>query len=213
MKLLSGPLSLFTAKVRVALAEKGVAYDLVSVPFSRSTGYAPKHPEVVAINPKAQVPVLVDGDLALYDSTIILEYLEDRYPEPALMPREAAERARCRQSEAAADEILFPHVFALIAEVFYKPDESARDQSRIAAARAAIGEIHRSLDDKLAGAEHLCGGFSNADIAHFLTLTFATALGAPPDPSLANLSAWMVRVGARPSLQREVAGLSVAAAQ
>ena len=53
---------------------------------------------------------MVDGDLSLFDSTLILEYLEDQHPAPPLYPRDAAERARCRQLEAAADEILFPHV-------------------------------------------------------------------------------------------------------
>src|SRR5438552_16500410 len=120
-KLYSGPLSLFTGKVRVALDEKALAHEIVSVPFGRAMGYQPKHPDVLALNPKAQVPVLVDGDLALYDSTVILEYLEDRYPSPPLYPRDVAERARCRQAEAAADEILFPSVFELITEVFYKP--------------------------------------------------------------------------------------------
>src|SRR5262245_20044105 len=72
MILYSGPMSLFTGKVRIALGEKGLAYELVSVPFSRA-GYEPKHPKVVELNPKRQVPVLVDGDLAIYDSTIILE--------------------------------------------------------------------------------------------------------------------------------------------
>src|SRR5438034_11633940 len=60
MKLYSGPLSLFTGKVRVALDEKGLAHEIVSVPFSRTRGYQPKHPEVLATNPKGQVPVLVD---------------------------------------------------------------------------------------------------------------------------------------------------------
>ena len=52
MKLYSGPLSLFTAKVRIALDEKAVPYELVSVPFSRAGAYKPKHPDVVAINPE-----------------------------------------------------------------------------------------------------------------------------------------------------------------
>lgn len=211
MKLYSGPLSLFTAKVRVALAEKGVPYELVSVPFSRKDGYAPKHPDVLAINPKGQVPVLVDEGLALFDSTIILEYLEDRHPEPALYPRDPANRARCRQAEAAADEILFPHVLALIQEVFYKTDPAARDAARIAAAHAAIGEIYRRLDAQLADAEWLCGRFSVADIGTFLTIMFASQLGASPDASLRNLVAWQARVAERPSIRAEMAGMMAAA--
>jgi Glutathione S-transferase, N-terminal domain len=52
------------------------------VPFSRAHGYSPKLPEMLALNPKGQVPVLVDGALAVYDSTIILECLEESHPLP-----------------------------------------------------------------------------------------------------------------------------------
>src|SRR5687768_17050006 len=106
MKLYSGPLSLFSRKVEIALGEKGLDYERISVPFTQTRGYSPKHPDVLAVNPKGQVPVLVDGDLSLYDSTIILEYLEDAYPEPPLFPADAAERAQCRLYELLADEIL-----------------------------------------------------------------------------------------------------------
>src|SRR5256886_7836531 len=164
MKLYSGPLSLFTAKVRVALDEKGLACELVPVPFSRSRGCEPKHPEVIAINPKGQVPVLVDGPLALFDSTIILEYLEDRYPTPPLYARDVAERARCRQLEAAADEILFPLVFELISEVFYKPAAGDRDGQRVARARAGITQHYDALERRLHERPYLCGDFRLADI-------------------------------------------------
>lgn len=211
MKLYSGPLSLFTAKVRVALAEKGLAYERIDVPFSRQSGYSPKLPEMLALNPKGQVPVLVDGDLSLYDSTIICEYLEDRYPRPPLYPADVAERARCRQAEAAADEILFPHVYALITEVFYKP-EGERDAERIAAAHQAIAELYRQLDGRLAGREHLFGAFTVADIAYVLTITFAAGLGAAPPATLPHLAAWMERVTARPALRAEIGGMSAAMA-
>ena len=210
MKLYSGPLSLFTAKVRIALDEKGLAYEKITVPFSREKGYEPKHPDVLAANPKGQVPVLVDGDVTLYDSTVILEYLEDRYPEPPLYPREVRERARCRQLEAASDEVFFPMVFDLIQEVFYKPDPATRDAARVASALERIGGIYARLDRELAGREHLCGAFSVADIATFLTTGFATSLGAPPPATLANFGAWLARVGARPSVQRDQEGMRAA---
>lgn len=212
MKLYSGPLSLFTAKVRVALAEKGLSYELLPVPFSRKDGYSPKLPQMLAINPKGQVPVLIDGDLAIYDSTLIFEYLEDRYPQPRLYPTDPCERACCRQAEAASDEILFPHVLTLIREVFYKPDEAARDHAAIDAARAAIAGLYTGLDAGLAGREHFCSAFSVADIAYFLTIAFATSLGAAPSPSQTNLAAWLARVGARPSIAAEIAGMTAAMA-
>jgi glutathione S-transferase len=212
MKLYSGPLSLFTAKVRIALDEKGIRYERVDVPFSRAEGYQPKHPDVLAINPKGQVPVLVDEGLALYDSTIILEYLEDRYPTPALYPRDVRERARCRQLEAAADEVFFPNVLELIQEVFYKPDPAARDAKRVAAAGERIAAVYERLERDLEGREHLCGAFGAADIGWFLTTAFATSLGAPPAPSLARVGAWLARVASRPSVQREQNGMRSAIA-
>jgi glutathione S-transferase len=203
MKLYSGPLSLFTAKVRIALDEKGLAYEKVDVPFSRAQGYEPKHPDVLAINPKAQVPVLVDDGLALWDSTVILEYLEDRHPTPALYPRDPRERARCRQLEAWADEVFFPPVLELIREVFYKPDPAARDAARVAAAGERLAAAWARLECELAGREHLCGDFGVADVGAYLTGAFATSLGAPPDPALANVGAWLARVAGRPSVRRE----------
>ena len=82
MKLYSGPLSLFSRKVEIALREKGLPFERLVVAFSQESGYRPKDPDVLAVNPKGQVPVLVDGELSLYDSTIILEYLEDAYRVP-----------------------------------------------------------------------------------------------------------------------------------
>ncbi len=207
MKLYSGPLSLFTAKVRIALDEKGLAYDLVSVPFSRARGYEPKHPDVVAANPKGQVPVLVDESLTLYDSTVILEYLEDRYPRPALYPAGPTDRARCRQLEAAADEVLFPSVFELIQEVFYKRAGDG-DATRIARARDAIAGHYAGLEHRLGDRPYLCGEFTVADIGYFLTVTFATTLGAPLGDATPRLQAWYDRVRSRPAVAKELIGLA-----
>lgn len=77
IKLYSGPLSLFSRKVEIALAEKHLPYQRTLVPFSQDRGYFEKPADVSRINPKGQVPVLIDGDVELYDSTVIIEYLED----------------------------------------------------------------------------------------------------------------------------------------
>ncbi len=93
MKLYSGPLSMFGAKVEIALREKGLEFELEMVAFDPERGYQPRHPEVLRVNPKRQVPVLLDGSVEIFDSTQIFEYLEDRWPEVPLWPR-AAGRAR-----------------------------------------------------------------------------------------------------------------------
>jgi glutathione S-transferase len=209
MILYSGPMSLFTGKVRIALDEKGLAYELVSVPFSRA-GYEPKHPKVVELNPKRQVPVLVDGDLAIYDSTIIFEYLEDRHPTPPLYPREPAARARCRVLEAAADEILFPPVWDLIREVFYKPDGTGRDEAAVATAKTTIAAHYDRLQRHLGEQAFLCGDASVADIGYFMTITFATSLGQGLTEKHPGLQAWYGRVLTRPAFARELERLMTA---
>jgi len=203
MILYSGPLSLFTGKVRIALDEKQIAYDLESVPFSRA-GYAPKHPKVLELNPKQQVPVLVDGDVAIYDSTIILEYLEDTHPAPPLYPRDPGRRAVCRVAEAAADEILFPHVLELIREVFYKPDGAGRDETSVAEARSGIAAHYGGLERRLGEQPFLCGELTVADIGYFMTITFATSLGAGLGEEHPGLHAWYGRLLGRPAFAREM---------
>ena len=126
MKLYSGPLSLFARKVDIALREKGLAFERVMVPFSQERGYAPKHPDVLAANPKGQVPVLVDGDLTLFDSTVILEYLEDAYPDPPLYPAGARARAACRLLELLADEVLLVDIKRLM----YRSELATADAER-----------------------------------------------------------------------------------
>ncbi len=73
MTLYSGPLSMFGAKVQIAALEKRLDFELVMVPYDSRRGYDPKHPEVLRINPKRQVPVLVHGALEIFDSTQIFE--------------------------------------------------------------------------------------------------------------------------------------------
>jgi glutathione S-transferase len=210
MKLYSGPLSLFSMKTRVAMGEKGLAHELVQVGWSRTARYEPHHPDVVALNPKRQVPVLVDGDVVVYDSTLIGEYLEDRYPEPPLMPRDPAGRVRCRKQEAAADEIWFPHVWTLIEGVMYR---SAADEGRVGSAVQAFGELAAAFDAGLGDRPYWCGDFSFADIGTFVMVNAAAGLGAPLPPELARMHAGRKRVEARPAVRAVFTEVQEAAAR
>src|SRR5215216_6823347 len=114
VRLFSGPLSMFGAKVQIAAHEKNIDFELVMVPFGMKRGYDPKHSDVVRLNPKRQVPVLIDGDVEIFDSTQIFEYLEDLKPSPALWPAGIAARARARLLEHESDEVYFPNVIKLM---------------------------------------------------------------------------------------------------
>jgi len=203
MKLYSGPLSLFSRKVEIALREKGLQFEREMVPFSQAAGYAPKHPAVLAANPKGQVPVLVDGDLTLFDSTLIVEYLEDAYPEPPLLPGDPGERARCRLLELTADEVLLPRIARLMYRTEPADPDPAVQRAREEDGHQAEAEIladYGALDARLADRDYFFGRFSAADIAVFMDMLFAKRLGAPKLDAFSNLSAWYDRVAARPSV-------------
>src|SRR5260221_6690864 len=159
MKLYSGPLSLFSRKVEIALYEKSLPFEREMVAFTQATGYSPKHPDVLAVNPKGQVPVLVDGDLTLFDSTLILEYLEDAYPTPPLYPAGAKARARCRLIELSADEILLPLVRNLMfrnAPRDPDPERQRLRESEGERAEAAISAYYGGVAGMIRDPEHVC---------------------------------------------------------
>lgn len=80
-------------RVRIALNIKGLGYEHVSVSLPDGEQFGEAY---LSVNPQGRVPTLVDGDLALHQSMAILEYLEERHPEPPLLPPDAAGRARAR---------------------------------------------------------------------------------------------------------------------
>jgi glutathione S-transferase len=212
MQLWSGVLSPFSAKVRIALGEKGLRYDVREIPWSRKTLWGPKPEEFLAVSPYGKVPVLVDGPLAIYDSTVICEYLEDRHPRPPIFPSDPAERARCRQLEDEADLAMSEEVTPLVQELFTKTDGASRDMARVARATEALQRRYGRLDETLAGREYLCGLFTVADIATFMVVGFASTLGSAPGDAQKNLQGWVERVRARPVVGREFEAMMLAAA-
>jgi glutathione S-transferase len=197
--LYSGPLSLFGAKAQIAAREKGIDFELVMVPFDRDDNYLPKHPQVLRVNPKGQVPVWVDDTVELFDSTQIFEYLEDRYPEPPLWPREVAARARARQLELKSDETFFlPHVYRL----FGLQDDMDSDAAR--AACAACARFYAQMDSLLSAGDYLAGDYSYADIAFYMACIFADRKGAGMTADTPRLLDWRRRVGERPAVRAVV---------
>jgi glutathione S-transferase len=199
MKLYSGPLSMFGAKAEIAAHEKGIDFELVMVPFEMRTLYQPKHPEVVRINPKRQVPVLVDGDLEIFDSTQIFEYFETLQLSPPLWPADAKARARARLLEHKSDEVYFPHIIRLMG-LRATPDEPAAVEVR-AAAVAYYDGMERELGDR----DYLAGSYSYADIAFYMAQLFGARMTAPLTAAHPRLLRWRDRVSERPAVAR-VAG-------
>jgi glutathione S-transferase len=196
MKLYSGPLSMFGAKAEIAAHEKGLAFELVMVPFEMKTLYQPKHPDVLRINPKRQVPVLIDGDVEIFDSTQIFEYFESIKPDPALWPAEPKARSRARLLEHKSDEVYFPPIVRLMG-LQATPDDPAAVEAR-AAALAFYDGMEKAMGDK----EWLTGSYSYADIAFYMAQIFGDRMGAPMTDAHPKLQAWRDRRSARPAVRQ-----------
>ena len=107
MNLYSGTTDPFSHRCRIVLFEKGMDFEVIDVDLYN------KPEDIAVINPYNRVPVLVDRDLVLYESNIINEYIDERFPHPQLMPPDPIMRARARQLLHTFEHELFSHIEAL----------------------------------------------------------------------------------------------------
>jgi len=209
MRLITGPLSMFGRKVEIALAEKRLDYALETVPFSLETFYAPIHPDVARINPKHQVPVLQDGDLEIFDSTLIFGYLDHAYPEFQLWPDAPRDRARAKLTDLKADEVFFPAV-----QMFMPHKASGFDDTARTKGTWIMQTQYAEWDAQLrASNPYLHDSFSYADIAVFMAQHFATFFGHGPSDELSAFQAWKTRMLTRTSVARVLEEISMFLAQ
>jgi glutathione S-transferase len=186
----------YARKVRIALYEKGVPFERV-----RALHGDCNRTDFVHVNPRAEVPALVDGDFSLFDSTIICEYLEDRHPEPPLYPRDPRRRATCRLVEDLADTQLDAALYAVTILEFGRGE--SHPAMRAAAARD-LARIADVLEAQLGDQAYFCGDFSLADVAVVPHCAVAAFLGLlPGQSSHPRLARWLERVQERPSIVRD----------
>jgi glutathione S-transferase len=196
VKLYWHPLSIVPRRVRIAFREKGVAYDEVEVDLP---GGAHRGPEFRRLNPFAQVPVLEDGDLVIAESVAILEYLEERFPTPALLPADAASRAVARQFMLWAGDYIAPAWEAWMAPWF---KGVPADDPSVRQARDAIAAHLDVLETHLRDRTWLVGEYSLADVCYAPVVTVLDRVrlgdlltGRPA------LRAWVERLLARPAVR------------
>jgi glutathione S-transferase len=186
----------YARKVRMALYEKDVPFERV-----RALHGDCNRTDFMHVNPRAEVPALVDGDFSLFDSTIICEYLEDRYPAPPIYPRDPRRRAECRLLEDLADTQLDAALYAVaIVEMGRREEHPALHEST----GRDLTRLYDLLEQRLGDRAFFCGDFSVAEMAIAPHLMAATFLGFPADADRhPRLTQWMGRVQERPSVVRD----------
>jgi glutathione S-transferase len=202
MELYDNPFSPYAFKVRAALYEKNAPHEKREI---RKRG---DHATLARVNPRAEVPALVVNGSAICDSKVICAYLEERFPDPPLVPEDPLARARCRYLELKSDNEIDPCVFVLGLLRLLRTDLAKEVPESLPNSEAALARHYAYLERELAGRDWFLGDFSLVDIALTPHLRSAAFMGYPPGPEQPALAAWLERGASRPSLKRAMRELA-----
>jgi glutathione S-transferase len=198
------PLSPYAQKVKIALAEKGIPFEAMPPDFfGQDSAFA-------AASPRREVPALIDGDTSVFDSTIILEYLEDRWPSPTLLPSSPAARARVRMLEEMCDTYFEAINWAGFEIRVFKRASGELADRLLARGTEQTAGANAWLDRQLGDAPYFNGeAFGWGDLAVAPAVHGAAVMGNAPAAG-SKLADWHDRVCARPSVAATFAAAEAA---
>ncbi|HEY9572076.1 MAG TPA: glutathione S-transferase N-terminal domain-containing protein [Pusillimonas sp.] len=187
MVLYSGTTCPFSQRCRFVLFEKGMDFEIRDIDLYN------KPEDIAVMNPYGQVPILVERDLILYESNIINEYIDERFPHPQLMPADPVMRARTRLFLYNFEKELFAHVSVL--ENRISPDTKVQDQ-----ARQGIRDRLSQLAPMLLKNKYMLGDeFSMLDVAVAPLLWRLDHYGIDLPKNAAPLQKYAERIFSRPA--------------
>lgn len=187
----------YARKIRILLAEKNLPCE------QKTTDIANKAPEFIQISPIGKVPVLVDEDgTTIWDSTLIAEYLDETYPEPAFYPSDRQQRLECRKWEDIGDT-LADNAIGLWFQKLKGENADPKDRDKY---QAAIDRLLPVLNQKLAASTYLLGNsWTAADIAVLCALGYySLRLGEDWQQQYPKLGEWYNNLHAKESVKSTV---------
>ena len=198
MKLYNMNLSNFASKSRIAIYDKGLDIEIAAIP-----GNNLKSPEYLKINPLGKTPALDADGVIIAESEIINEYLEDKFPNPPLLPKSPEDRARVRTFTRFHDLYLEPPLRALFGQMNPKTRDEKVVGEKVTDLKNRIGQLEKMLAD----GGFACGSeFTLADCALAPTIFFVTnlgpAFGLKPLDGHPKIAAWWTHVQTRPSVKK-----------
>lgn len=183
-------------RVKIALAEKGLKWEGIRV---RLANREQKTAEFLKLNPYGKIPVLVEDGKVLFESCIINEYLDEKYPDPPLMPKDPYLRARGRVLVDYALNYAHEPYWDLRGEM--RKPEAERDTGMVEEKRQQLRALLEYLETALGDRAFFLGDLSLPDIAIMPRMLRAETYGALPAPSLPRLNSWLERMKQRPSVK------------
>lgn len=199
MILYDHPLSPYAQKVRIMLREKDVGFDM-RIPDGLGSGE--DHGYSVH-NPRLEVPALGVNGKTLFDSTVILEYLEDRFPLPPMRPEDPFARARCREVEEVCDTHYEAINWGMGELRFFGRAADKADKLRQVAAKETA-TLQSWLEAHISASGWMTGDkFGWADLVAVPYVTMSQIFGFAPDPQ-SKLNAWLEKVTQRPAVAKTI---------
>lgn len=185
----------FCWKVRIALAELKLEYQSVELQLGQ------KHTNVVAVSPTGTVPVLEDEGTAIWESSVILDYLDRKYAPGQLIPTEPDSEANVRLLQVYSDKLVGPCIKGLVFEKRSKP-EHMWDKNVIQQGEEEWATCQKWLEAKLNGQAFFGDGFSAADCALAARFGIAEAYGAAVSAEFSGMHNWYQSIKARDSWEK-----------
>lgn len=200
MILYEHPFSPYAQKIKIALREKALAFEAVTPP---ELGSGSESDLIRSFGPRREVPALVDDDgTCIFDSTIILEYLEEKHPVPSLLPATPADRAKARTIEEICDTHFEAITWGLNEVRFFGRGKGGLNDQLYQQAIIQVGHAYAWLTAALGDRDWLVGNtFGRADLSAIPIVSAFTVHGIPPAADSA-LARWMARAHQRPSVAK-----------
>ncbi|RMY50410.1 hypothetical protein D0863_14885 [Hortaea werneckii] len=203
------PVSSYAQKVRIALREKGIPFDYAT---PKGLGTGQRLPDLAEANPRLEVPALViDDDFKIFDSKVILGYLEDEYPETPLLPKDPKQRAQARMIEEVVDTQYEAINWAYGEIAWCHRAEGELAEHLISQIKYQTLTLQAWLTMRLGNAPYFSGsefGFADLCVAPVLNRSVYYGFGPARDTAL---QAWHARISERESVRKTFAEMAEAA--
>ncbi len=184
--------SVYGRKVLAVLDEKNLDYTIKKMSFESQDH---KCDAYLKLNPNGEIPTLIDDGFIIYESTAIVEYLNDEYPEPPLMPETSEGKARVRMAEDYCDLHIYPALIECLKKQLQNQEITEED-------KAAVVSGMKRIATYLGTQNYVAGDFSLADCAVMPVIASMDAMGFLASvTSSAAMKAYVNRLKARPGYQ------------